>query len=259
MLWPGPRGTLFALSPQGKLLWEVHLPAQPRSPAIAPDGSVVVADAAGTLEDLVLHGSGKPSEKWRLQLGGNSYSSPAIGPDGGVYTTTGDSLVAVRGGKVLWRYASGSESEVSPAIAPDGTIVFGSNDQYEYGISPQGKRRWRYRIGTRTYSSPIVTHDGLAYFGDNQGVLTVLDAKSGALVARTTGAELPPGIWTAPAVDADHDVYFGSSNHIFGFDQEGHRLLDLKTGGTVDSYPALAADGTLLIGSEDGVLYAIGS
>ena len=210
-------------------------------------------------EELTLHGDAQPTPKWRLQLGGSSYSSPAVGPDGSVYTTNGDSLVAVRDGMELWRYASDSESEVSPAVAPGGTIVFGSNDQYEYGVSPAGKLRWRYRIDTRTYSSPVVTADGLAYFGDNHGVLSTLDAKSGALVSRVAGLERPPGIWTAPAVDARHDVYFGSSNHIFGFDQEGKRLFDIETGGTVDSYPALAADGTLLIGSEDGFLYAIGS
>ncbi len=259
VVWPGPRDTLFALSPEGKLLWEVGLAAQPLSPALTPDGSIVVGDTAGTLEELTLHGAARPTPKWRLRLDGSSYSSPAVGPDGSVYTTSGDSLVAVRDGKELWRYASGSESEVSPAIALDGTVVFGSNDQYEYGVSPAGKLRWRYRIDTRTYSSPVITHDGLAYFGDNHGVLSTLDARSGALVSRVSGLEKPPGIWTAPAVDAHHDVYFGSSNHIFGFDQEGKRLLDVETGGTVDSYPALAADGTLLIGSEDGFLYAIGS
>ncbi len=34
---------------------------------------------------------------------------------------------------------------------------------------------------------------------------------------------------------------------------------DVETGGTVESYPALSSDGTLLIGSEDGFLYAIGT
>lgn len=63
--------------------------------------------------------------------------------------------------------------------------------------------------------------DGLAYFGDNHGVLSTLYTRNGALVSRVSGLEKPPGI--------------------------------------VGSYPALAADGTLLIGSDDGLLYAIGS
>lgn len=145
---------------------------------------------------------------------------------------------------------------MSAAVAPDGTVIFGTNDS-EYGISPQGKELWRHPNGTRTYSSPIVTQDGLAYYGDNRGFVTVLDADNGETVARY-GVEDPPGVWTAVAVDGRHDLYYGTaSGHIYGYDAAGHRLFASKVGGPVDSYPALAADGTLLIGSEDGMLYAL--
>lgn len=67
------------------------------------------------------------------------------------------------------------------------------------------------------------------------------------------------GVWTAPAIDARHDVYFGTrAGHVYGFAAGGRRLFDLDTSATVDSYPALAGDGTLLIGSQSGVLSAIG-
>jgi len=42
-----------------------------------------------------------------------------------------------------------------------------------------------------------------------------------------------------------------------GFAASGRRMFDVDTGATVDSNPALAGDGTLLIGSENGRLYAI--
>jgi outer membrane protein assembly factor BamB len=256
VLWPGPNSTLFALSPQGKMLWSARLSAQPLSPVVMKDGSIVVGDTAGKLEDLVPGGSGAPSVRWALELGGTSFGSPALGADGTIYTTTEQGLVAVRDGHVLWRFPARSPSEVSAAVAPDGTVIFGTNDS-EYGISPQGKELWRHPNGTRTYSSPIVTQDGLAYYGDNHGFVTVLDADSGETVARY-GVEDPPGVWTAVAVDGRHDLYYGTaSGHIYGYDEAGHRLFASKVGGPVDSYPALAADGTLLIGSEDGMLYAL--
>ena len=37
----------------------------------------------------------------------------------------------------------------------------------------------------------------------------------------------------------------------------GRRLFDIDAGATVDSYPALASDGTLLVGTEGGELLAI--
>jgi outer membrane protein assembly factor BamB len=257
ILWPGPLDTLFALNTSGDLLWKETLAGQPLSPAVANDGTIVVGDMAGTLEKLQTTGTKAPKKLWSVALGGTSYGSPALATDGTVYSTTEAGLVAVSDGKILWHFAAGSSSEVGAAVAPDGTIVFGSNDS-EYGISPDGKEVWRHANGTRTYSSPVVTHDGLAYYGDNRGRVTALDAKSGKLVARVVGLESPPGVWTAVAVDAHHDVYFGTANgHIYGFGAKGQSLFDLEAGGPVDSYPALADDGTLLIGSESGTLYAL--
>jgi outer membrane protein assembly factor BamB len=257
VLWPGPRDTLFALSPAGKVEWREKLPAQPLSPEVMEDGSIVVGDMAGDVEDIVVKGD-EPTVRWHLALGGTSYSSPALGKAGTVYTATGKTLYAIRDGRVAWKFAGASESEVSPAVAADGTVVFGTNDS-EYGISPAGKELWRHANGTRTFSSPIVTEGGLIYYGDNEGFVNVLQVADGKLVARV-GVESRPGVWTAPLVDSRHDVYFGTvAGSILGYDAAGKRLFELKTGGSVDSYPALAADGTLLVGSADGMLYAIGS
>jgi outer membrane protein assembly factor BamB len=66
------------------------------------------------------------------------------------------------------------------------------------------------------------------------------------------------GIWTAPLVDAAGDVYFGSAaGHLYGFGPDGRRLWDLDTGGVNASYPALTANGTLVVGAGRGSLYAI--
>ena len=262
ILWPGPVNTLFALSPRGRLLWRERLSGQPLSPAVGA-GGVVVGDSMGTLELIVPRRNQPPARGWRLKVGTSSYGSPAVA-GATTYTTTDHSLVAVRDGNVLWRFNARDISEVSPAIAPDGTIVFGANDDIEYGVRPDGHLRWRHRIGALTYSSPAATHDGLVYFGDHRGFVNVLRASNGALSARVLGlgrsARLRSvGVWTAPAVDARHDVYFGTRpGHVYGFDARGQKLFDIDTGATVDSYPALAADGTLLIGSESGVLYAVG-
>jgi len=261
ILWPGPRSTLYALDPNGRLLWRERLPGQPPSPAVAPDGAIVVGDASGTVIELRLDARGRPRRTWRVDTGDTSYAYPAIRGDT-VYTTVDDALVAIRAGHVVWRVRATAISEVSPAITPDGTIVFGANDGVQYGVAPSGKLRWRHRTGALTYSSPAATRDGLVCFGDHHGFLNVLDGSDGQLVARPLALGRTPtrrsvGIWTAPAIDARHDVYFGTRPGIYGFAASGRRLFDIDTGATVDSNPALASDGTLLIGSENGLLYAI--
>jgi len=262
VLWPGPRSTLYALDPDGGLLWREQLPGQPLSPAVAPDGAIVVGDASGAVTQLRLDARGRPRRTWRVDAGDTSYAGPAVRGDT-VYTTVDDALVAIRAGRVLWRVRAGAISEVSPAVTPDGTIVFGANDGVQYGVAPNGTLRWRHRTGALTYSSPAATRDGLVYFGDHHGFLNVLDARDGRLVARPLALGRTPtrrsvGVWTAPAIDARHNAYFGTRpGHIYGFAASGRRLFDIDTGATVDSNPALAGDGTLLIGSENGLLYAI--
>ncbi len=257
VLWPGPRDTVFALSRKGRVLWRERLAGQPLSPAVAPGGTIVLADQAGTVEAL----RGR-RRLWRVRLGGTSYSSPAIASDGTVYAASDQTLAALRAGRVSWRARLGDTIEVSPAVGPDGTVVIGANDGIEYGFAPDGRQRWRHRIGALTYSSPAAARDGLVWFGDHHGFVNVL--RNGDLVGRFLGrgrsATLRSvGVWTQPVLDAQRDVYFGTRpGHVYGFTAAGRRLFDLYLGATVDSYPALAADGTLVVGSESGQLVAIG-
>jgi len=264
VLWPGPGDALIALDSRGRERWRLRFPAAVLSPVLAPDGSLVVGDAAGGLSAFTAPGPRRPPRRrWHADLGSISYSSPAVAPDGTVYTTAGERLVAVRGGRVRWHVRAGALSETSPAVAPDGTVVFTANDDIAYGVRPDGSVRWRFAIGALTYSSPAATRDGLVYLGDHLGRVTALDARTGRVRARVQGLARTPtrrsvGVWTQPVVDARHDVYFGTRpGHVYGFDANGRRLLDIDTGATVDSYPALAADGTLVVGSESGELLAI--
>lgn len=182
---------------------------------------------------------------------------PALARSGTTYETAGASLFAVSAdGQVLWQIKTPAQVEVSAAIADDGTIVFGSNDRREYGVSPRGRIRWAYRIDNYTYSSPLTLAGHRVVFGDHSGNLNTLDSRTGQLISRDHVRGL---IWTAAAVDVRGDVYFGSrSGGIYAFARDGRELFTLQTGATFDSYPAIAADGTLLIGDDSGVLRAIG-
>lgn len=258
-LWSGPRDRLFALGAGGRLRWSVDLHGTGLTPARGPDGTVYVQDTAGTLHALDASGrSGR--ERWSLVTGaGASYGSAAVGRDGTVYTTVGRELVAVRDrgdhGSVAWRFAARADVEVSPAVARDGTIVLGTNDQYQYGVSPGGHERWRFRREVFTYSSPVTTGDGLVRFGDHRGRLITLVAATGQLrrIDRGHGQ-----VWGAPAVDARGTAAFsGRTGEVFAIDRTGRRVLHVTTRGPIDSSPAFGPDGTLYIGSEDGRLYAL--
>jgi outer membrane protein assembly factor BamB len=185
-----------------------------------------------------------------------------------VYGGVGQDAVAVRdegaSGRILWRGHTRGLVEVSTAVAADGTVLVGSNDKRLHAFGPDGRPRWAAPLRSLTYSSPAVAVDGTVVVGDHRGAVSRLRVADGTLVARHVGIPQTPrrrsvGVWTAPALDARGDVYFGTRlGHVYGFTREGRRLLDVRTGATADSNPALGPDGTLYAGSEDGRLYAIG-
>ena len=157
-------------------------------------------------------------------------------------------------------------SAASTATGPQTAAT--TNDRWEYGVSPAGKRSWQHDRESWNYSLPGITNDGIAYFSHHTGQLDAVHARTVALVAKYTGgarhATGEPGIevggWTAPLVDARHNVYRGTeSGHAHGVDAAGRSLFDLALGSTVGSYPALGSDGLLVFGVADGRLLGIGS
>jgi outer membrane protein assembly factor BamB len=188
---------------------------------------------------------------------GSARSGPAVAGDGTIYETAGDSLYALSpAGQVRWTLRTPAQVEVSAAIAENGIVVFGSDNRDEYGVDPTGRLRWRLPIGNFTYSSPLALAGREVVFGNHSGQLKTVDSDTGRLIRLDQGRGQ---IWTAAAVDARGDVYFATRDGlIYGFDAAGRRLFAYDAGSPFDGYPALAPDGTLLIGSVAGTLYAIG-
>jgi len=259
ILWPGPRNTLFALAGSGRQLWSIQFGSQVLTPLRGPGSTVYVEEMDGMMRALRV-GVGGASERWRVGVGtGSSYGSPASGAGGLVYTTVGRDLVAVRDlgsrGEVAWRFAAQDDIEVSPAVATDGTVVLGTNDRFEYGVSPTGQERWRWPRGVLTYSSPAATADGSVRFGDHRGRLITLRAASGQVEQVLQGHG---EVWTRPAADAQGDTYWGThAGELWGFDPSGRVVLHQRTGGSVESYPAVGQDATVYIGSQDGRVWAV--
>ena len=266
ILWPGPHDRLYGLTPTGRLLWTVQLDGLVLSPAVV-GRRAYVADSTGILLALDLPDTGPPRQTWRLDVGSRSYSSPSVGPDGIVYAAADDRVTAVRDdgdrARVRWTFRTRDIIEVSTAVAADGTVIVGTNNDVQYGLGPDGTVRWRFDRGDWTYSSPVA-RDGRTWFGDHLGRVDVPDTATGRLLHTDLGlpkargtTSAGTGVWTAPLVDRDQNVYVGTAaGHVYGFAPDGRPLFDAPVGGVIASYPALTADGTLVLGSSNSTLYA---
>lgn len=260
ILWSTPGAELLALAPSGSVLWRQALPGRPSSPASADGHRVYVGDSSGAVSALDV-AADHHRLVWTVTTGGVSYGSVVTDGRGRVYSTVDSSLVAVDDGgdtaAVAWTRDPGDEiTEVSAGLAPDGTVLLGTNGRREWAYHPDGTLAWT-APRTITYSSPAVTASGLAYVGDHSGRVHVLDARTGreAATYQVSGAQ----VWSSVVVDRSYRLYHaGQDGHAHGLDPDGRPLFDVDLGAPVDSYPALTADGVLLVGARDGTLTAIG-
>jgi len=129
-----------------------------------------------------------------------------------------------------WEYRSYAMGEhaimKSPLVGPDGTIYFGCNDGHCYAVSPKLEQLWRTHLGNEVHATPAFDKDGHILIGSDDNKLYALDPDDGEVV------------WTFETL------------------RKPVNKKDPK-GGDVRTRPAVADDGTIYFGCNDGYLYAI--
>jgi outer membrane protein assembly factor BamB len=203
---------------------------------------------------------------WRMQARRKCYSSPAVADDGTVYVGSQDHfLYAIDpAGKVIWRTDLGGDVDSSPAIEDDGTIVAGSDKGDVVALSPQGVILWRAELGGFVRGALSIGRDGTIFAGTYGPTphLVALEPETGRVRFRFpvhgTGAT-EFGIHGGPVEDRQGRLYFGAQDdNAYALSAEGTLLWKFKTGGDVDAPLVITEQGLLLVGSDDGKLYALG-
>ena len=190
------------------------------------------------------------------------------------------------------KYQTGGEVWSSPAIAQDGSIVVGSYDYYIYCLTSAGSLRWRYQTGSTgnsVYSSPAITQDGSIVVGSKDGYIYVigssqptasptpaLTASARPSAAHTLPTALPTAARTLPTAALIYPQQLSTTSawpkfryNDFGAGLSPYSLMSFsggasawakfQTGGVVYSSPAIAQDGSIVVGSKDNYVYCLTS
>jgi peptide/nickel transport system permease protein len=118
-------GTLYALDPQGNILWQAGLPAGAvGSPALGKEGEIYVTDQNGSLSAFTPQGD----RAWLFAPPSTSRATtgPIAAPDGTIYYPGGGTIYAVSSaGELLWteRIPYGFEPQ-PPKLSPGGELLF---------------------------------------------------------------------------------------------------------------------------------------
>jgi outer membrane protein assembly factor BamB len=243
-------GKIYAVNPvNGSQLWsyEIESDTPVRSPVIGEAGKVYVGADNGKFYgfDAFLQ------YKWEFPAAGPlSFGRPAVSPDGIIYVSnriesgsngywvyalnpdqreldpTGTGFVSGANGE--WRYNIGGGSQYMPGRDPaTGTIYSDASSDRIVAITPGGFLDWQFSLGADVDSTPVVGSDGTVYFGSSHW-------SDGDLYA------INPG-----------DRSIGS-----GFPVSG-REWKFSIGNPVETTPAIAPDGTILVVSDNDTLYAV--
>ncbi len=197
-------------------------------------------------------------------LGSPIISSAAQSLDGTVYVITqAGALYSFNPDfsfKFLSPFLAGGEVKSSPAIGIDGTIYFGSLDNNLYAVQPDGLLKWTFPTEGIVVSSPAVDSDGVIYFGSGDGKLYAVEDRGVGPRLKwefLAGAEIAG---SSVSIGKDGTLYIGVGGEfskILAVTKDGASKWCIDTENGVTSTVAIADDGTLIVGSFDGKVYAM--
>jgi outer membrane protein assembly factor BamB len=247
-------GTVVAISPAGKKLWERSLGEEfslftthggrTGSPLI--DGNLVIVNAV--------------SASWGDQA---NRSHRFYGID----KRTGDIVwVSTPGGRPY------DTSYSFPIIANvDGTrlMIVGGGDGAYYGIKPQtGEPVWRYEISKRGINTGAVMNGKYAILSHSEenldstemGLLTMIDATAKGQVKPESVKWAVKGFQagvSSPIVDGDRYYQVDNSANVFAFDVQTGKQLWKQNLGSLQKASMVMGDGKLYVGTENGKFYIL--
>lgn len=272
-------GNLYSISPAGAENWTFQTGGGIRcSPALGADGTIYINSISNNLNQLyAVHPDG--TIKWVTNVGtvgsyepngAAQFSSPAIGPDGVIYTGSFDpGVYAINSdGTAKWVFSLASviatnqsfrtETYCSRAIGPDGTIYFGADNGRVYALNQDGSKKWEAGTGRFVESSPALSSGGVIYVGSADQYLYAFNS----IGARKWAAPAGGIVSSSPALAADGTIYCASLSSLAAFDPSGSKLWTFTPSNApatsyIFSSPAIGSDGTVYIAAGP-FLWAIG-
>jgi outer membrane protein assembly factor BamB len=225
-------GQIVALNRDGTIAWQRHLGREiapfditwghSSSPVLYGDLLILLCDHASASYLLALDKQ-TGQERWKADRGKgrSSYSTPlvvegAFGVELVVNSSERVDAYDPRTGKLLWHAGESNRFPIPSPVFHDGVIY--ASRGYRSGpymaLRPGGtgdvtatRTVWSAATGA-PYVSSLLYYDGLIYMANDVGVLTAIDAASGA----RRWQERVDGVFSASPIAGGGHVYFVSEN-----------------------------------------------
>ncbi len=200
-------------------------------------------------------GQEQASFSWRFATGGQIRSRPAVAPDGTIYAISEDGyLYALSpGGELAWKCDLGWLPWDCLAVGADGMIYVGLKNRDLVAVSPRGAVVWRTRFDGLFVGDPLIAPDGTVYVSISPATVVSLSQVG----RQQWSITLPGSLLAAPVMDGVGTIYLvASDRRLYALTQWGEFKWSLPLHASPTS-PAIAADGTVLVGTGDGQVMAV--
>jgi hypothetical protein len=192
---------------------------------------------------------------WRAATGGQIRSRPAMGPEGTIYALSEDSFLYawVSGGSLTWKHDLGWIPWDCLSVSEDGTIYAGLKNADFIAVNPHGGRLWTVRLDGLPAGDPAIARDGTVLVGTSAGTLVAFSH----LARREWSVTLPGAITAAPVIDGAGSIYLvAADRRLYALTPWGEFKWSLPFSAAPGA-PAIAADGTVVLGTEGGEIVAV--
>ncbi|MDZ7370466.1 MAG: PQQ-binding-like beta-propeller repeat protein [candidate division KSB1 bacterium] len=280
-----PTGSLYAVRPNGEILWRYDFPDIPYSPVIGNDGVIYVQDWHFVL--YTISPDGRLLWKFNQFVTQPIYYDqgqrmPAVAADGTIYLPA-DGLYALEPttGRLKWRFYPFGEWQPSqtcrqsPVIGADGTIYITIHQDDFFAVNPDGSLKWHAKFDfpeEQTFGCPAIADEGTLYIGTERHLngFVYAFAPDGSRKWKFEIEGSGRVVRASPTIAADGTVYIatkaglGIPAIVIALSPSGAKLWEFvveSSGGRLpdDVYctPTVGADGCIYFGAETQRFYVL--
>jgi outer membrane protein assembly factor BamB len=234
------------------------------APCVSEDETIYVSSWDGYISAISPDGS----LRWKFltRKGEQIWGSPALAPCNNcssdvVYVGANKSLLAVgltAAGRPVLKWAVQTKATIfaSPTVDAAGVVYIGGLDGIFRAVSANGTTLWEYKTNL-IYASAAVSETSV-FLATMKGEVIALSVDTGK--EQWTAKPSNEAITSSPSISPDGAVVYvaGQDGRLRALSTaDGKQIWEYKVGFVDGSSPAVAADGTVYIGSLDSYLYAV--
>lgn len=209
----------------------------------SPDESTLYVATLGG--ELVALSRADGTVKFRIALGGRSYTSPCVNDAGDVYVASDSKkLFAVHpSGQIAWTLDLPDEGDTACALGEDGRVHLAAGRTL-LAVTPNGEVAWRFAADRKIFTAPAVDDAGRVFVGSQDH--HVYAVESGRKV---WSVDLGADVDGSPAIDDDGTVVVGSDGgEVVRLTADGSVAWTAPVGGFVRGALSIARGGDVLAG-----------